>query len=268
MGYIIMGYIIDRNVLNFWTEKEKRLEGAHLLDLCEEVLKKARPVWTPFLGQALRDWLEKILKREGLAFRSEGGVPEAERVRFLIAHNVEELAEIPGAVRILKVLPQDPRSKLEHRQILGSLLGLGIKREVIGDIRLAEKVCYVAVAQEILDFLLSQWDRAGRDLIRTQVVENEEIPLEKGEERRITVASSRIDAVAAGGFNVSRSVLQELIQQGKVKRNDLVVVKADLEVKPGDLISCRGYGRIRLIDFSETRKGRIAWNIMRFTPHK
>lgn len=264
-----MGYKIDRSALKFWSEKEKKLEGAHLLDLCDEALKRARPVWTPFLGQALGSWFEGILQREDLAFRLEGGFPDSERVRFLVGKDASLLDIVPSEIRILRATTVDPRGKLEHRQILGSLMGLGLKREVIGDIRSNGQCCFVVVAQEISDYLLNQWDKAGRERIQVQVAEGEfEIPVDQGEERRITAASSRLDAVASSGFNVSRSIFQELIQQGKVKRNDLMVTKPDMDVKPGDLISCRGHGRIRLVDFMETRKGRMAWNIIRYTPHK
>lgn len=264
-----MDYHIDRSALKFWTEKEMRLEGAHLLDLCDEALRKGQPVWTPFLGQALGNWLEGVLQREGLAFRREGGFPDAERVRFLVGEDPDALDNVSGEICALQATTVDPRGKLDHRQVLGSLIGLGLKREVIGDIRLTEQCCFVAVAREIADFLLSQWDKAGRERIRVEAVEKDvEIPLEQGKERRITAASSRIDAVAAGGFNVSRTMFQELIQQGKVKRNDRMVAKADLEVKPGDILSCRGYGRMRLLEFQETRKGRIAWNVILYTPHK
>lgn len=264
-----MGYEIDRSALKFWTEKEKKLEGAHLLDLCEEALTRVWPVWTPFLGQALGNWFEGILRREGLAFRIEGGFPDSERVRFLVGEDASVLDTVPSEIRVLRAKTVDPRGKLEHRQILGSLMGLGLRREVIGDIRLVGQCCFVVVAQEISDFLLSQWDKAGRERIQVEVAEGElEIPADQGEERRITAASSRLDAIASSSFNLSRSIFQELIQQGKVKRNDLMITKPDMEVKPGDLISCRGYGRIRLVDCMETRKGRMAWNIIRYTPHK
>jgi RNA-binding protein YlmH len=148
-------------------------------------------------------------------------------------------------------------------------MGLGLKREVVGDIRPIPQGMGVAVAEEIADYLIREWDKAGREKIRVQRVEGQlELIPDQGEERRITVASSRIDAVAATSFNISRTVFQELIVQGKVKRNDLVVLKTDAEVQLGDIISCRGYGRIRLVDSSETRKGRIAWNIFLYKPQK
>ncbi|AGA70200.1 hypothetical protein Desdi_2788 [Desulfitobacterium dichloroeliminans LMG P-21439] len=264
-----MNYRMDRAILNFWSDKELKLEGAHLLDLCEEAISTSRPVWTPFLSQALGNWFGGILRSEGLAFRVEGGLPDAERARFLMVEDAGMLDQVASEVKVIRAKPLDPRGTMEHRQILGSLMGMGLKRDVIGDIRVGEHCSFVAVAHGIADVLLSQWDKAGRERIQVELVEgNQEIPAEQGEEWRITVASSRVDAVASSSFNVSRSTFQELIQQGKVKRNDLVVSKPDLEVKPGDILSCRGYGRIRLVESTGTRKGRIAWSIIRYIPRK
>jgi len=260
---------IDRSVLKFWSDKEKRLEAAHLLDLCEAALHDFEVIRTPFLSPALVNWLEGIIRQERLKYRIEGGFPEPERVRFLISTQDRALEKASNEIGILEVHASNPQGTLEHRQILGSLMGLGLKREVVGDIRPIPQGIGVAVSEEIADYLIREWDKAGREKIRVQRVEGQlELIPDQGEERRITVASSRIDAVAATSFNISRTVFQDLIIQGKVKRNDLVVLKTDAEVQPGDIISCRGYGRIRLVDSSETRKGRIAWNIILYKPQK
>lgn len=264
-----MKHRIDRSILSFWSDKEIKIEAAHLLDLCETALNASNAVWTPFLSQALSNWLEGIIRRGNLEYRRDGGFPESERARFLISSEVRDVEKARTEVVVLTAQALDPHRALEHPQILGSLMGLGLKRELIGDIRPAQQGIYVAVSEEIADYLVREWNKAGRERIRVQRVEGEpELLPEKGEERRITVASSRIDAVASSSFNMSRTVFQELITQGKVKRNDLVVIKTDAEVRPGDIISCRGYGRIRLLDSSETRKGRIAWNIILFKPQK
>lgn len=260
---------LDRNLLNFWTDKEKKIEGAHLLDLCVEASKYPHTVWTPFLGMAMGHWFEGICQRGGLFFRTEGGFPEPERCRYCVATGEDLLEAVVSKVSVLKVKTMDPRGTLEHRQILGSLMGLGLKREVIGDIRVTQESSFVAIASEIGDFLSQEWSMAGREKITLEILTGEqEITPQQGEERRITVSSPRLDAVGSAGFNLSRSLFRDLILQGKVKRNDLEVIKPDLEVKSGDILSCRGYGRIRLGDRSETRKGRIAWNIVKYTQHK
>lgn len=264
-----MKHWIDRNTLTFWTDKENRIEAAHLLDVCDSVLEDSIPIWTPFLSQAMANWFEGVLRRENLEYRIDGGFPEPERVRFLIASEEKTLQKARTEIVVINVQAIDPRGALEHRQILGSLMGLGLKRELIGDIRPAQQGIFVAVLEEIADYLVREWNKAGRERIRVSRVEGElNILPDKGEERRITVASSRLDAVAASSFNLSRTLFQELISQGKVKRNDLVILKADTEAKSGDIISCRGYGRIRLIDSNETRKGRIAWDVVLYKPKR
>lgn len=264
-----MKHRIDRSILSFWSDKEMKIEAAHLLDLCETAFNASTAVGTPFLSQALANWLEGILRRENLEYRIEGGFPEPERARFLISPEERDLEKARTEVVVLTAQAIDPHGALEHRQILGSLMGLGLKRELLGDIRPTQQGICVAVSEEIADYLVREWNKAGRERIRVQRVEGElELVPDTGEERRITVASSRLDAVASSSFNMSRTVFQELITQGKVKRNDLVVIKIDTEVKPGDIISCRGYGRIRLLDFSETRKGRIAWKVVLYKLQK
>lgn len=264
-----MKYRMDRSVLTFWSDKEIKIEAAHLLDLCETAFDAFTAVGTPFLSQALSNWFEGILRRENLVYRIEGGFPEPERARFLIALEARVLDKTQTEVVVLSVQAIDPHGVLEHRHILGSLMGLGLKRDLIGDIRPAHQGMAVAVSQEIADFLVREWNKAGRERIQVQRVEGDlELVPDTGEERRITVASSRLDAVASSSFTMSRTVFQELIAHGKVKRNDLVVTKSDTEVKPGDIISCRGYGRIRLLDASETRKGRIAWKVVLYKPQR
>jgi RNA-binding protein YlmH len=264
-----MKHWIDRSILSFWADKEMKIEAAHLLDLCDTVFRAPAAVWTPFLGQALSNWLEGVLRRENFIYRIDGGFPEPERARFLISQEEKVLQKARNEVALLAAQPIDPRGTLEHRQVLGSLMGLGLKRELIGDIRPVQQGLCVAVSLEIADYLVREWNKAGRERIRVHRIEGEpEVLPDKGEECRITVSSSRLDAVASSSFKVSRTVFQGLIMQGKVKRNDLVVVKTDTELKPGDIISCRGYGRIRLLDSSETRKGRIAWNIVLYKPQR
>lgn len=257
---------LAQKALSFWTDKEMRLEAAHVLDLIETALTGHRQVVTPFLSRAMSTWLEHILKKMPCAYLSAGGFPESERVRFVIGSQAEEINSRDAEISLLRVEAKNPKARLEHRQILGSLMGLGLKREVIGDIQAGQNAMYVAVTAEIARFLLKEWEQSGSEKIRVKIIlgEPDLLPLEC-EERKITVASSRLDAVVAGGFGVARSLMQEWIAQGRVKRNDLVISKPELEVHPGDIISCRGQGRLKLVENDgQTRKGRLAWRIQVF----
>ena len=256
---------IDRSVLGFWSDKEARLEAAHLLDQVDVVLKRECRQVTPFLSNAMREWIEAVLRKEHLAYLAEGGFPEAERERIIIAPRGELLDSKDADISILWVRPINSREQLEHRQILGSLMGLGFRRDVVGDIQAGQKGHYIATTADIAPFLLDHWTQAGREKIEVSLNEEQpEVLPEQGEERRITVNSSRLDTVLANAFQVSRSTAQEWIIQGKVRRGGLVVSKAEAEVQPGDLISCRGQGRVKLLECSQTRKERLAWQIVLF----
>lgn len=251
---------MERKDLAFWTDKDMRIEGARLLDSVQAVMVKGSMEYTPFLSVAMGNWLEGIIRRERLAFIKNSGFPTAERQRYLISDDSEKLQTLSSGINVLWVVPLNPKSELNHRQVLGSLLGLGLKREVIGDIQLGRTGYYVAVTEEIAPFILEEWDQVGREKVRVTLVTGEpEVVPDQGEQRFITVNSPRLDAVLASGFGLSRSTAQSIIALGHVKINDLVCLKADTAVHQGDLISCRGYGRLRLDEFpGTTRKGRQA----------
>jgi len=255
----------DRSGLGYWHEKEVRLEAAHLLDLVDAVLNEASKQVTLFISFAMREWAEAVLRKEHLAFMAEGGFQEAERVRLIIAPWGKILDSAEANISLLWVRPTDPHAQLEHRQILGSLMGLGFRRDVLGDIQAGQKGHYIATTAEIVPFLLDHWTQAGRERLKVSLCgDTPEVSPDSGEKCRITVHSSRLDAVIAGAFGVSRTVAQEWITQGKLRRDGVVVSKADVEVQPNDMISCRGQGRIKLLKWSQTRKERIAWQLVIF----
>ena len=242
-----------------------RLEAAHLLDLMDAVLNEESKQVTPFLSFAMLEWAEAVLRKEHLVLMAEGGFQEAERVRLIIAPWGETLHPTDANILLLWVRPTDSRAQLEHRQILGSLMGLGFRRDVLGDIQAGPNGQYIATTTEIAPFLLDHWTQAGREKLKVSLFEDKpDVCPDAGEERRITVNSSRIDAVIANAFGVSRSEAQEWITQGKLRRDGIVVSKADAEVQPDEVISCRGQGRVKLLKCTHTRKERTAWQIVLF----
>jgi len=255
----------DRSGLGFWNGKEVRLEAAHILDLVDAVHNEASKQVTLFLSFAMRAWAEAVLRKEHLSLMAEGGFQEAERVRLIIAPWGETLHPTDAKISLLWVRPTDPRAQLDHRQILGSLMGLGFRRDVLGDIQAGQKGQYIATTSEIAPFLLDHWTQAGREQLKVSLYEDKpDVSPDLGEKRRITVNSSRIDAVIANAFGVSRSSAQQWITQGKLRIDGLVVSKADVVVQPDDMISCRGQGRIKLLKCTQTRKERMAWELMIF----
>ena len=153
-----------------------------------------------------------------------------------------------------------------HRDILGSVMGLGLERHCIGDIvQEAERAilfCEHSMAEHLLDSLLS----AGRIRLQTALLsELPELAPPEGTEWRDTVASPRLDAVVASGCRLSRSKAADLINGGQVKLRHLPTQRTEAQVEAGDMISVRGFGRLQVQEIgSPTRKGRYPLKMLLF----
>src|SRR5690606_1875166 len=81
---------------------------------------------------------------------------------------------------------------------------------------------------------------------RVEVVDLERLdaPPESVKEAMATVPSLRLDAVASSGFGLSRSKMANHIRAGRVKVNWQVVDSPSHLVKPGDVISIPGRGKV------------------------
>lgn len=156
---------------------------------------------------------------------------------------------------------------LTHRDLLGSLMGQGIKRETVGDLLVSDHSCDLLVLPELAPFLLQNWTSAGRTKLSVREVALGELHIPVQEVKRIhdTAASLRLDAVAASGFSLSRAKMADYIRAGKVAVNWQVTERTDFPVQAGDVISCRGLGRCKLAEVGGlSKKGRINLELERY----
>lgn len=174
-----------------------------------------------------------------------GGYLEAER-RIIVIGNSN--AEISKYLTICRV--ECFQKELNHRSILGSILGLGIKREVIGDIIVNGKMCDVIIMKEIKNFILNNFQKVGSEKVTVKEVGLERIFQidSKKEERNISIASLRLDVIISGTLGISREKSNSLVNQEKVLVNYLPCNNNSKLIKEGDLISVRGYGRIKITE--------------------
>ncbi len=91
---------------------------------------------------------------------------------------------------------------LNHRDFLGSLMGLGLTREKIGDILVGENSADVLVSRTAEPFLLEQWESAGRAHLQVAPLALADVtaPAQAQREVRDTVSSLRLDSVLSSGF--------------------------------------------------------------------
>ena len=172
-----------------------------------------------------------------------------------------------SAARSLAAVETPPGAGLTHRDYLGSLMGLGLTREKLGDILLSQQGAQVVVLREVLPILLSQWEKVGRYPVRLTPIPLAQLRPVPGERKQIraTVASPRLDAVAAAGFSIPRSRAAELIRGGRVMVNHRPCGKADKAVEAGDVLTCRGLGKCVLREIGGTSKrGRTILELERY----
>lgn len=231
--------------------------------MVESSLEKNKKSWTSFTDprqqQIARDILKGFQEVRAIFF---GGYPAAERVRIFIAPASLPPAHEEDAVSCLS-LSGFPQGILNHRDFLGSVLALGIKREVIGDIiHSGGENAFVFLIPEMVSYVRDNLQKIGYYTVEIVEVEIDavqaEIPAKRLKEIKGTVPSMRLDVVAGLGFGLSRSRIAPLIRGEQVKLNYQVIRQPSKVVKVGDLISIIGKGRVEIADSKgETRKGRI-----------
>jgi len=149
--------------------------------------------------------------------------------------------------------------KLTHRDFLGALMGLGIERELIGDIVVRENEAWIFCLKSIAPYLLDHFIQAGRNGLN--VTETEAPPagdLFRTRDETVQVSGERLDAVVAHAFRMSREDAQGLFAAGKVFVNGEECSKSSREPHSGDIVSVRGFGRFRYGGtVSTSKKGKL-----------
>lgn len=242
-------------------------EARRMLDLAEQVVK-GKPFrvtdFTSPAGLVIADAIKAAYPE--LQVKTYGGYEGAERIRIAFVDNHFQ-GTVDMGITALKV-SWDPRFRLlTHRDVLGSLLGIGMERTKFGDIIMVQGGAQVLVDNTIADFIVQNFTKIAMVTVSAEIISLDDIAPkeEKIKEVRTTVASLRLDAVASSGFSVSRTKLVSAINAGLLQVNWQSAKGPSQEVKEGDVISMRGRGRMKVEAITGTsRKGRIGVYLKRF----
>lgn len=187
----------------------------------------------------------------------DGGFLNADTLRAIITPY--DIIKSDFKIVVYKIKYNKKFYELNHRSILGSLMGLGIKREFIGDIVLNDDGAFFACAEEIKDYIKDNLKFVGKapvELeIETKIVEN----VVKYSQKEEFLSSLRLDVIIAAAYNLSRNEAHEFIVNGLVYINHVLILNPSEAVKLQDEISIRGKGRCKLAEIGGLSKsGRIA----------
>ena len=253
--------------LKFISKQEDRLVVAKLLDKAALAVKTNKLVRSDFLDPHQVSLAQNVLgSLTACDYTFYGGFPGAERAITVFRPDFtdeDEQEQFVGKVlTILEIVP-NARGSLSHRDYLGALMGLGIKREVTGDIIVADEKCSIIVLSEIAGFISENLFKVGNTGITLRILNTmESVPDPKAAEIKTTVAALRLDSFCAPAFGISRSKAVDFIKAGRVNLNWETIQNPDKVVNEGDTVSLKGKGRAVLEKVgSRTRKDRITINI-------
>ena len=234
--------------------------------LCVETEK---PGFTDFLDPGRRQTALHVLgplARHGMFMAEEGGYPEAERK--VLGFGARELG--PGDFPISRLkLEYDARyGAISHRDVLGALLNLGLSRDVVGDVVILAEGAVVLVEEGSRDFVLNGLSRVGCAAVGVEALPADAVffGLDNRVVDRIVCASLRLDAVLAAAFKLSRARAAALVKSGKGFVNWREERSASKQVKEGDVLTLRRFGRVKVQGFGgKSRKERYLIDITRYS---
>lgn len=212
-----------------------------------------------FLSEDDFDFLSSYLTKRKINFDKYGGIEGAERT-FLSIYDEYPPEKYEYPVAVLKIELAKNAKEQSHRNYLGSILGLGIDRRVIGDIIVNGNVAFVSVNYDFVNFLKTELTKISNESCVISEIEDTSTIERKKEFKEITisVASNRLDAIVSELTNLSRDNAKNLITKGLVSVNGEEVLSPVKEIKPDSKISVRKFGKfIFVAEQGNTKSGRL-----------
>ncbi len=235
---------------------------ASILDKLKTCLMKNYITNTRFLDLRQRAVAERAINEAGGKYNCVfwGGYEDAERTCaiFFPDYMTRDDAIQNSSIVLLRAV-KNPQDNLTHRDYLGSIMGIQLNRDRIGDILVNSNGADILVMQEVAEFIQMNLVQAGRKQISIsqKPIEDLIIPIENQTQGSGSVASLRIDSIIALIFKLSRGEAKEFIEKGMVFVNNKPCLKAGLDIDIGDRITVRSKGRCKIIELGgQSRKGR------------
>ncbi|MBQ5678027.1 MAG: hypothetical protein IIV47_04095 [Clostridia bacterium] len=221
------------------TEKQKRFE-----ELAQRANDREYTVFSDFLG--LSEISEISAMRFSVPVTLWGGYENAERcvACFGDREYFADKSDYPIKSILIKPVNQKFADNLSHRDFLGSLMGLGIRREVLGDIIISENKGYLFCLETIADYIIENLTQVRHTTVECELTEN--IPtniLPQPENLEIIVSSERLDVIVSAIYKMSRSQVLPIFHTEKVFVNGIVKTSPSATLNVGDKVSVRGFGR-------------------------
>ena len=189
-----------------------------------------------------------------------GGYPEA--VRLMMGASADE-DSFPITALEFCYREQDD---LRHRDFLGSLMAMGIRRDTLGDILTGKGRTVIFVRDDIVPFLLSDVDKIGRVGVKVSYADVDDLPIPDDiEELLFTLSSLRLDAFVAAAAHLSRDKAARLIKNELVTVDHVTDTEVSSQLKEGMTVTIRKHGKYVLAELRGTsKKGKLRLSVKHY----
>ncbi|WP_088067691.1 YlmH family RNA-binding protein [Gottfriedia luciferensis] len=247
--------------------KEEHVFVDQVMNWKEQVIERYSPKLTDFL-----DLREQMIMQSIIGNQTEclvtffGGCENCERKRAIIYPSYFTPEEKDFSLVAFDLKYATKFTTIAHRQVLGTLMSLGVTRAKFGDILIKNEKIQIIVADEIASFVENNLNSVGKSPITLMKIPfNELIETENDwETSNGTVSSLRLDVLLSEFYNVSRQKAQAMIKAEHVKINQRIIDSTSFICGEGDLFSVKGFGRGLLISIdglSKKEKWRIHYGV-------
>ena len=251
----------QQHILTFYRGNEEFV--SRLLDQIDLVERRQMPTVTPFLTSDLQDIVQSVAGKQ-VKLHMDGGYMDAESKRAVLAPLWWDQA-MDTQIVLLKGCFQPKYHSINHRDVLGAIMHLGIERDVVGDFLVEDGTIYLFCSETIASYLIQNLTQIARAKIDFEVSQDRVSITKKVEWHTEIISSFRYDAVVAAITHLSRQKAQALIRIGHVKINQVTLEEIAGLCNNDCTVSIRGYGRFILHDTKRrTQKGNIVAEVGKY----
>lgn len=228
--------------------RELRIFAGRIEDILNHIQDSNVAKRIDFMSAAEREvLLRMVAKSLEASVVFSGGFEPSERLRATLLPVDMDEEDVDESVIVFKIeIIGDEEGSITHSQVLGSLMSLGIDRNVIGDIAVSEEGTYFAACIEFEDFLKTHLTKIGRYDVHLNKQEEVVKREQKFEEIEIVVSSMRLDTLVKFLIRGSRKKAEEYLEAGFVRVNHIDDKQPSRVCQVGDVLSIRRAGRFEI----------------------
>lgn len=216
------------------------------------------PIFTKyFITPPIWNKLFNIIHQFSLKIYSKSLTLDSEKKILCFSPNSFEEKDIIFPTIFFKINGSNKFKVLQHKDFLGSIMNLGVRREILGDIIVKDSIAFCITTEEFYP-IISELKMVNKIEITISEIDETQVPDLEFEENHTIVTSLRIDSIIASLINSSRNNAISLIEQGDILVNYSIVKNKSKNISIGDTITIRKKGKfIILKELGESKKGKL-----------